>query len=600
MGKNLRAGKILAILACFLCLMTVVFAAGAENEPRTGAPVREHITVKTTSDEDLMAGYIREKMYPSANAFSPDRLRLLGTKLNAGATLTGANKALYDKLMAVIQKVAAGKRTSTAFIFSASDIYPKIRFTAEDLGIDAVSVDGEITDEAVDIMDLIRRDIDVSRVIQCLMADGPYELYWFDKSEDTGGAYTTYPAIDADETTAFLDGPVIIEMIVSRDYATDPDEECFDVDPVYGQRVEKAAANAKAIVEKYESYSDYDRLLAYKKEICARTSYNHQAESGSVAYGNPWQLIWVFDDDESTNVVCEGYAKAFQYLNDLSATKTVSVISVTGWFNGESHMWNVVNMDNGKNYLADITSCDDAMVGYPDKLFLVGYYSGSLEKGYYVKAGGETQKYLYSGWIHQDEDLTLWNKSYKQSEALKPEIPTYSLSNSEGVAGYRVVILLDEEQECIHIKETGETVYPEGDGTWVISSRATEDQPLKFTLAAEREGFVSGWGKTLTLGVKEEKPTGKGIVLPSGTKAIRAETFRWTTFSSVEIPKTVTSIGAYAFADNPILTFVKMYGTGADETAFDNCPAALFLIRPENVETFAKSGKQFLVEIEEE
>ena len=34
------------------------------------------------------------------------------------------------------------------------------------------------------------------------------------------------------------------------------------------------------------------------------------------------ELIWVFDGDSSTNVVCEGYAKAFQYLCDLSGAYT--------------------------------------------------------------------------------------------------------------------------------------------------------------------------------------------------------------------------------------------------------------------------------------
>ena len=37
-------------------------------------------------------------------------------------------------------------------------------------------------------------------------------------------------------------------------------------------------------------------------------------------------------------------------------------------------MWNIVTMDDGNHYLVDITNCDEDSVGYPDKLFLKGYY----------------------------------------------------------------------------------------------------------------------------------------------------------------------------------------------------------------------------------
>ena len=36
------------------------------------------------------------------------------------------------------------------------------------------------------------------------------------------------------------------------------------------------------------------------------------------------------------------------------------------------HMWNIVTMDDGKNYLVDVTNCDTGTVGAPDKLFLAG------------------------------------------------------------------------------------------------------------------------------------------------------------------------------------------------------------------------------------
>ena len=139
----------------------------------------------------------------------------------------------------------------------------------------------------------------------------------------------------------------------------------------------KAAERAQEIVNKYADSSDFEKLDAYRQEICNLTSYNHEAaDNPAVKYGNPWQLIWVFDGVEETSVVCEGYAKAFQYLCDLTdfQNSNVACYTVTGIMEGGTgaggHMWNIVTMDDGKNYLVDITNCDTGSIGAEDKLFL--------------------------------------------------------------------------------------------------------------------------------------------------------------------------------------------------------------------------------------
>ena len=80
-----------------------------------------------------------------------------------------------------------------------------------------------------------------------------------------------------------------------------------------------ALDNAGEIVERHRDKSDYDKLAAYRDEICRLVSYDYEAaESEATIFGDPWQMVYVFDLDPSTNVVCEGYAKAFKYLCDLS------------------------------------------------------------------------------------------------------------------------------------------------------------------------------------------------------------------------------------------------------------------------------------------
>ncbi len=74
------------------------------------------------------------------------------------------------------------------------------------------------------------------------------------------------------------------------------------------------------------------RVSAYKTQICNIYSYNDDAAGVSPPppRGNPWQLVWVLDDEANTTVVCEGYPKALKYLCDLSNFSYVDSLIATG------------------------------------------------------------------------------------------------------------------------------------------------------------------------------------------------------------------------------------------------------------------------------
>ena len=157
------------------------------------------------------------------------------------------------------------------------------------------------------------------------------------------------------------------------------------------------------MVTEKASLSDYNKLDAYRKYITDAVSYNDDAAATTYTggYGDPWQLIYVFDGDSTTNVVCEGYAKAFQYLCDLTTSFTgdVTCALVTGNMAGGTgagrHMWNVVHMEEGKNYLVDVTNCDEDTVGAPKQLFLWGG-TGTVADGYtFISESGQTVNYTY-------------------------------------------------------------------------------------------------------------------------------------------------------------------------------------------------------------
>ena len=151
----------------------------------------------------------------------------------------------------------------------------------------------------------------------------------------------------------------------------------------------------------------------YKDQICALTTYNWDAlgNPDPYYYGDPWQLIYVFDGNSNTNVVCEGYSKAFAYLCEKTnfADSSVNCYIVTGTMDGGPHMWNILRWSDGKNYLVDVTNCDDL----GNDLFMAVPKSGSVSAGYTYKLLNNNIKFVYDDDTkaqYSTEDLTIGSK----------------------------------------------------------------------------------------------------------------------------------------------------------------------------------------------
>ncbi len=384
--------------------------------------------IQLKSNDALLKDYIRRAFYPRASAKGD----------TAGSKLTGRSKLIYNALVPLIQEVAAGARSSTKFLLPVNDLYGKTTFTYEELGLGTNPSDEEIFNALVpgDFFDAI-------------LYDYPFDLYWFDKARPYSwgldGGYTDGYAVYLDSAN------VVITMIVAQEYAVSD----YETDTTTGQTVRNAVNRAKDIVAAHAGENNLQKLTSYKDEICDLVEYNGKAMDESVPYGNPWQLVWVFDGDPSTDVVCEGYSKAFQYLCDLSTfTNGVKAISVTGDMDGGAHMWNIVTLD-GQRLLVDVTNTDDGTTGYPDVLFLVYADDGNVDTGYY-----------YEG-IHYVYDEVTKN-SYRRSELIMAggnddpyAEPVYTVTVSasgngtayadpgSGVEGTEVTLTAIPDADCI-------------------------------------------------------------------------------------------------------------------------------------------------------
>ena len=373
--------------------------------------------------EELVEGYL-QKITDTASG----RIKLKAKK-GAANRLTDVNAAVYQSLYNSICQVAAGTRTVTQFEIPLEEMgLTQYAWSAADLGVEAIIVDGNLAYEAQEAF-LNKASVDLQLVISALLADCPYELYWFDKTGETlmsGPEYSLYCSADGEYMLEYISG-ITVSMPVISEYAA----SLYEVDPSVGESIQTCVNRALSIVETYASSSDYDKLYGYLKEICNRVSYNYDALS-SAYYGNPWQLIWVFDENAATNVVCEGYAKAFQYLCDLTefdndiVCRTVTGVMSGGTGAGE-HMWNIVQMEDGYNYLVDATNCDVGTIGADDKLFLAGTDKGDVETGYSFDCNSAQVAFTYSQetlQLYDEIQLCLNDKDYlaQLSEPCEVEI----------------------------------------------------------------------------------------------------------------------------------------------------------------------------------
>ncbi len=310
--------------------------------------------------------------------------------------------AIYNQLKEAVTEVAEGSRTSTVVNVDVEGL----KWTLKELGIDSTGKVKETVEEEID--EAVKARLET--ILDCLMVDCPYELYWFDKT--TGFIYkygiTEYiSTADGSITSAGLYS-LSVTFRVSPDYQNGGDST---VNTAKTHAAQSAAANAQSIAAKYTSCTDREKMTKYKDEICALVSFDNSVSDTS--YGDPWQIIYVFDGDSSTNVTCEGYAKAFQYLCDLGLTDSTSYLvkgNMTGTTGAGNHMWNVVSLEGG-SYLVDVTNSDTGKVGDNGELFLVDASdAASAVPGieYAFRIGSTTVTYTYD-----DSTISLYSDSIR-------------------------------------------------------------------------------------------------------------------------------------------------------------------------------------------
>lgn len=319
-------------------------------------------------------------------------------KSSPGSRLQGPDKLMYDILCEHIKSVAVGDTRATSIEIPTEDLGLGFHWSASDLGVDAIVDDGLFANGVTERL-MEKERVDLQLIADALYHDCPESIYWIDKSES---GITSKVNI----STAFENGEYVCyqkSIYISFSVTNDTrDRNASDPELSWSAINESKSAQATAleIVRHYADLPDVEKLMSYQKEICALVSYNMDVDASS--YGNAWQMNWVFDGDPDTNVVCEGYSKAFQFLcnhtewNGKVRCYTVSGEITDGYDLSKSpHMWNVLSID-GQNYIADVTNSDTNSIGQDGSLFLTQPTNGNVLAGYDFGRGKNIVHYDYN------------------------------------------------------------------------------------------------------------------------------------------------------------------------------------------------------------
>lgn len=322
---------------------------------------------------------------------------------------------LFDAMKERIQEVALGNCQYTGFVFQDSDLRAAgFCWSIQDLGLESSDLlKGE---EAV-----YKKLVPVFKSVGSSLAEEcPFELYWYNRTKGTNWEYE----VELDQDGQICLTSLSVFMPVEPDYIDETIEYALSDDVYYidQEKVKsaiEAVRKADAIAAQYKGEDDLSKLQAYKERICELADYGTKSNQddpwpfsawGEFSYGSAKQLIAVFDGDPETKVDCEGYSKAFQYLcerpeNGLS--KDTKCFSAKGYRAGIRHMWNIVQMSNGRNYLVDLTpfaSTGDTsffLAGADNKYIL----DGREYKYRFYKDG------FYAEYYYDDDTLSLFDDS---------------------------------------------------------------------------------------------------------------------------------------------------------------------------------------------
>ena len=504
--------------------------------------------------------------------------------------LSGELQTVYAALQPMIRDVAGGSKNEATFALTNTWTKTKAEWGFSGNLTETVGGTTVLTAEAANA---IQNHFKVDELLQRLLSTMPYDLYWFDKTE---GMLLSFGAGE-DSSGNVTVSNVTYRMAVSSPYSdtsktiTDSTGKTYviGVNMAKTGAVSTAVNNAKQVVTDNNGKSDYKKLEGYLTYITGAVTYNSAAIG--TTYGDPWQLIYVFDGNDTTNVVCEGYAKAFKYLCDLSIFNdtNLSCYLVTGTMFGGTgeggsgagggHMWNVVHI-GGNNYLVDVTNCDTGTIGATDKLFLCGVEGQVDGESYRVTIDSKTISFSYDAATKGDytkDELTLSGVKYTPPAQ---ETPTVTGTLTATVTFGDAVKNTDINHTSVTVTAGGTTVTGEfqWDGVTSYGDAGTKTLNAKFVPADSTKYTAVARTVDVTVSAKAITDVAVGTIADQGY-----------TGSQIKPPVTVTGDGGKSLVLNKDYTV----DYGANNTVGTNTGSVTVMAKSGGNYTFGNKTVNF-------
>ena len=184
---------------------------------------------------------------------------------------------------------------------------------------------------AEDILISVKNEDEIATAFKCVFQDHP-EIFWI-----SGYSYCRYSTL----------GKQYYTFTGKYTYS---ESECRS----FKSRISSYITGFKQGIK--SSMSDYEKEKYAYEYIAKHTEYDTTAEDNQ-------NILSVFLHGKS---VCQGYAKALQYLLQEAGIPCAMVVGEA--YNGDGHAWNLVYLD-GNYYHVDVTGGDSALSqnGTPDK-----------------------------------------------------------------------------------------------------------------------------------------------------------------------------------------------------------------------------------------
>lgn len=201
-------------------------------------------------------------------------------------------------------------------------------------------------------------NLDTSNTINAFQCDYPYLAFWLYEYEDL------YLEGYESDSGYFYDINVHIKPVSYYRNTASSNQ----LSTTLVNKANEAYQNAVSIAD--TSFENDKDALIYFKDYIRESSIYEDSVVEDITNGNfnhdtgmASNFINVFDEYDSTNVVCSGYSSAYLLLCDLYGIDDCYYIG--GYMDDIGHAWNIY-IEDGIRYLIDVTNTDDY-----DNLFLV-------------------------------------------------------------------------------------------------------------------------------------------------------------------------------------------------------------------------------------